>query len=407
MLQHEGDPQGIVEPVKAIMPLQDKLRQSLDADPENAVLAADVLARVGDAGARRVLIHLVESSDGEVLAKAALACPRDDAELGTTLLPLAFEDGLLARRAVMMALVLKPNPWLKKIPLEGIHDLDPVIRRNAIRALGNLDGAAPVEELAAMLTGPGTDRADVIQALGAMGQRGADVLRRYVRDGSPPLGLEIVALVALAPHATRDDIPWVSEKLKSNNKHMRTATLNILGQIGNPAAQAAIMPLAKDPEDEVRASSAKALGQLTTVYASMKLVRMMNDPSPKVRSMAARGLGKANYAEAVPALKKLAFARAVTAEPLDRLDNVYGRPELAAVEALGRIATPEAVAALLELTKSRSWLTRAMAAHALGATGNHTPPVAQALEKLLKDPVNLVRAEAGISLATLGTPVAE
>ena len=406
-LAQQEDPQGLVEPAKVILPLQDKLRQSLDSDPENAVLAADVLARVGDAGARRILIHLIESSDGEVLAKAAMACPRDDTELGTTLLPLAFGDGLLARRAVMMALVLKPNPWLKDIPLKGLHDRDPVIRRNAIRAIGNLDGAAPVEELAAMLDGTGTDKADIIQALGSMGQRGAEVLRRYVHNGSPPVGLEVTALVALAPHATRDDIPWVSEKLTSKNKHVRTAALNILGQIGNPSAQAAVMTMVKDPEDEVRAAAAKALGQLTTVYASMELTRMLKDSSPKVRSMAARGLGKANYSKAVPALKKLALVPAATSEPPDRLDNVYGRPELAAVEALGRIATPKAVAVLCDLTESKSWLTRAMAAHALGATGNHTPAVAKALEKLLQDPVNLVRAEAGISLSTLGTPVTE
>jgi HEAT repeat protein len=81
---------------------------------------------------------------------------------------------------------------------------------------------------------------------------------------------------------------------------------------------------------------------------------------------------------------------------------VYGRPEQAAVEALGKIGTPEAVAAVLKSLESPSWLLRATAAEALSEANCRNDNVLAALEKRLDDPVNLVRANALLSLRTLG-----
>ena len=120
-----GDPQGIIAPQDAITPLIDTLRKELASVPQEAVLAADILSRVHDVGARRVLIQLIETGEGEVLAKATRCCSRDDTDLGTTFLPLAFTDGVLARRAAMEDLVLRPNPWLAKLAVKGLHDADP------------------------------------------------------------------------------------------------------------------------------------------------------------------------------------------------------------------------------------------------------------------------------------------
>jgi HEAT repeat protein len=81
---------------------------------------------------------------------------------------------------------------------------------------------------------------------------------------------------------------------------------------------------------------------------------------------------------------------------------MYGWPELSALEALGHIGTPEALAFLREALGSKSWITRATAAQALGTAGNQSPEIIQDLEKCLDDPVNLVRAQALVSLRTLG-----
>jgi len=397
-----GDPQGQVGIDKILLSERDTLRADLDGDPETAVLAADLLARIGDVGARRTLIRLVESGHEPVLAKAALACVRNKMDLGPTLLPTIFAGDVMARRAVMRALVVRPNPWLKSLALEGLHDSDAAVRHNAIRALGNLGGAAPVETLAAKLSGPVDERWDAILALGAIGKPGAEALRQCLRGGRHPERLEVAAMLAFAPNANRDDIPWIAERLKSANKYQRAAAATALGRIGHPAAQAAVMEATCDSKPLVRATAAKALGRIGTLYGAQRLSQMLDDPSPLVSSMAAWGLGQSACQGAVKALKRVIQSRpAIEAMP-SRLGDVYGWPPLAAVEALGKIGSVEAVGVLRESLESKSWLLRATAAKALGQSGMASAEVIGALEKRLQDPVNLVQAEALLSLKALG-----
>lgn len=399
-----GDPQGTPSIEKVLAPVQERLQQSLSGDAAEAVLAADLLANISDAGARRVLIRLAESTEGPVLARATRACVRDDMGLGPTLLPLVFGDGVVGRRAVMVTLVLHPDPRLADLLVAGLGDADAAVRNNAIRGLGNLSGAAPVEELTAKLLGRGEEKEkiDILRSLGAIGARGADALREYLRRGPPPEPLEATALLAMAPFAGRDDIPWVSKRLKSDSKYVRAAALTVLGRIGNPEAQAAIMGTVKDPETLVRALAARALGQIGTVYACKELMLLLEDPSPIVASNAAWGLGKAACNDAVPALEKVAKTRQ-SAQPSTRIiSDLYAEPELASLEALGKIGGPRAVAVLVESLGSANRRVRATAAQALGAAGDRSDAVIQALEKRLRDPVNLVQAHALLSLRALG-----
>lgn len=397
-----GERAGLVDIDAILNKRQDALRAELDGSPETAVLAADLLARITDVGARRTLIRLIEMGDSPVLTKAALACARPQMGLGPTLLPLAFNTGLAGRRAVMAAMVTRPDPRLKDVILKGLGDADPAVRHNAIRALGNLGGATPVSVLAAKLNDPAADRADVIRALGAIGRPGADALRQFLQQPAAPDDLQVLALVALAPAADRDDVPWISKRLAAPNKLIRAAAASALGRIGNPTAQAALMQATGDTEPLVRAAVAKALGQLGTVYASEQLLVMLNDSSPLVVAMAAWGLGETSYDSAAPALAGIVKGHATPAGSAPRIGDLYGWPELAAAEALGRIGTPEAVAALVPALQSKAWLMRATAAEALGAAGQATPEVVAALEKLLKDPVSLVRGQALVSLNALG-----
>lgn len=401
-LNELGDAQGVPGLEAVLTPIQERLQRSLSGDAAEAVLAADLLANISDAGARRVLIHLVESTEGSVLTRATTACVADDMGLGPTLLPLVFASGVAGRQAVMTALVLHPDPRLADLLVAGLNDADVSVRHNAIRGLANLSGAAPVEALTAKLLGPGQEKIDTINALGAIGARGAETLRQYLRRAPASEPLEVTALLALAPYAGRDDIPWVAKRLKSNSKYVRAAALAVLGRIGNPEAQAVIVDSVRDPETLVRASAARALGQIGTVYACKELMFLLEDPSPIVASNAAWGLGKAACVEAVPALEKIAKTRQ-SAQPSSRMiSDLYAGPELAALESLGKIGGPRAVATLLQSLDAASWRTRASAAHAMGAAGDRSDAVIQALEKHLKDPVNLVRAQALLSLKALG-----
>ena len=206
----------------------------------------------------------------------------------------------------------------------------------------------------------------------------------------------------MAPHADREDIPWIAEHLGSPNRHVRAAAASALGRIGHPGAQAALMGRVGDADPLVRASVARALGQIGTTYASQQLMEMLDDPSALVRSLAAWGLGESGCREAAAALTTMAQRTATATEVTWRADQVYGRPEQAAVEALGKIGGPEAVAALREALRSPSWLIRATAAQALAEANDRSPQTLGALEGCLKDPVNLVQAHALLALKALG-----
>jgi len=398
-----GDPAGKVDINKMILSRQDVLRSELDGDSKTAVLAADLLARVGDEGARRVLIRLAETGEGLVVAKAARACVRDAMGLGPTLLPVAFKSrDVRVRLAVMTALVAVPDARLKALPLQAMNDPHRATRLNAIRALGNMGGAVAVGALAARLQGTGGDRTDVVRALGAIGQPAAKVLRDFARQPPQSVEGEVLALLALAPNAHRDDVGWLSKRLQAPDKYVRAAAATALGRIALPTAQAALVTAAKDNDPLVRAAAARALGQIGTVYGAKQLLEMLKDVDPLVVSMAAAGLGTTGYPDAARDLKRLAQAPVPENLAVRRLGSVYRAPALAAAEALGRIGTPDAVACLKDLLGSKSWLMRASAAQALAAAGAKSPEVIQALEKLLKDPVNVVRAQAVVSLQSLG-----
>jgi len=243
---------------------------------------------------------------------------------------------------------------------------------------------------------------DAIQALGVAQGEGSSVLRRTIAQGGETEDLEVAAIRALSPYANRTDISWLVARLESTHKPLRAAAASALGDITQPAAQEYLMLAAGDKEPLVRATIARSLGQIGTAYASKYLLGMLRDPSPLVVSMAAWGLGEATYADAVPALKKLALSKESPVLATARLGAVIGSPRLASIEALGRIGTDEAKAVLLGVLESPDALVRMAAAHALGEAGLAAPNVEAALEKHLKDPSELVRAASLLSLKALG-----
>jgi len=398
------DPGGRVDLPKVILGLQHSLRQALEKEPTTAVLAADILARVGDAGARRVLLQLVKDTEPPVLTKAIRATVRNEMGLGPTALPLAFTKGVEARRAVMRALVVSPDPRLEMLLRRGLMDKDEAVRRNAIRAIGNLGAAAPIQLLAKRLHQPGAFQADILQAMGVIGLPAADTLRQYIRaaDDKTDPGLLVLAMMALAPNAGRQDIPWASSLLNDANAMVRAAAATVLGRTAHPEAQAALVAKCNDPHMLVRAAVAKALGQIGTIYAANNLLDMLNDSKPLVASMAAWGLGVSGYPAAAPALVKMMTTHTSSSRTPVRVGEMYGRPELAATEALGRIRTPQARKALRKALEAKSWHVRAAAADALRVQADRSDETIKALKQRLTDPVSVVRAAALIALESLG-----
>lgn len=396
------NPAGRVDLDQVIAGRREALRSALEGEPQTAVLAADILARIGDAGARRRLLLLVESADGPVIPKAVRACVRASMGLGPTALPVAFGHDVEARRAVMRALVVAPDPRLQMLIRRGLKDGDTAVQRNAIRALGNLGAAAPINLLAERLSANNGATADVLRSLGVVGLPAVDVLRRYIRRNDTTPMLRVQAMMALAPNAGRADIPWATAGLTAKNTYIRAAAASVLGRIGHPEAQAALVAARNDPEPIVRASVSKALGQIGTIYAANHLLDLLNDPSPLVASMAAWGLGATGYPAAVPALAEMMTTHTSAASVPVHVGEMYGRPELAATEALGRIRSQDAQQALRQALERDDWRIRAAAAGALRVAADRSDDTIAALEKRLDDPVIIVQAKVLLALESLG-----
>jgi len=409
-------PEGMGDLATLLQARRADLRRYLDGTPQEAVLAADLLSYIADAGARRVLLALSESSPKDVLAAAAPASLRPEMAISGTMLPKIAASGTAGRRAAVRALVLYPDPRFADFLVGMLHGEDLSVRRNAIRALGELGAAAPIEPLIAVLQAPVPkakpgepepsihgEKGDAIRTLGVIGTPAAvNALRQYIQAAPETPELEVQAILALAPHGDRSDIPWLQARLQSPSPLVRAAAATALGDIGNPAAQAALMLTTGDNESLVRAAIAKALGQIGTVYASQQLAVMMNDPDPTVRAMAIWGLGVTKDQGAVAALSDIAAGSAGAAEPPARIGDLYDQPQLAAIIALGRIADEPALKTLAGLLVSRSWPVRAATVQALHISGAQTPEISGALDARLKDVANLVRAEALLALKSLG-----
>jgi HEAT repeat protein len=406
------DPGGLVDLSAIIDAEREPLRKYMESTAEDAVLAADILAREGDDGSRRVLINLVRATEDIVLAKAARASVRDSMLLGPTILRFAIRGDAIARRGVMTALVACPDQQLRSMPIKGLTDPDPAVRRNAIRALANLSSEAPVALMADDLAkstaaasaseAAAYDRDELIRALGFIGKPAAAALREYIQKNAASDDVQVLGLLAFGPSAVVSDIGWISKRLASPNKYVRAAAVTALGRIAHPAAQAALIGQVNDADTFVRACVAKSLGRIGTVYASMELVRMLDDPSDLVSSMAAWGLGTAGYSDAMASLEKTVKTRVSQDPTPSRFGEIYGWPDLAAVEAIGHMHNEAGAAILRERLGSPSWAMRAMAAQALAGSADSSPQTIAALEKMLKDPVNIVKAQALLSLKALG-----
>lgn len=137
---------------------------------------------------------------------------------------------------------------------------------------------------------------------------------------------------------------------------VRTACLNLLGEIGGAALAPLFMKALSDPEQDVRAKAAKGLGRLRRVEAAPMLEASLFDRHWVVRLHSARALGFMKEERSVPALTR-------------KLTDRNWQVRRAAAEALGSIGG----SAFLELLKifidSTDHYAREQALDELGRSG--------------------------------------
>lgn len=346
------------------------LIEQLDAaDVETRVAAVIALGRIGDTSAVPALIELLETDpELQVAVADALAKLGDHRAFDALLQRIGHRD-VAVRQAAIAALNSLGHPDLETQVAARLTDADPLIRESAVRIAGYFGFPSCGDAILSCTD----DRVDRVR------QAAVEVLP-YLDD----------------PRC----LPRLLDVLANDTPAVRAAAVRALGQMEAPAALPHLIQALEDIHPWVRYFAACSLGQQRSPESAEVLTRILRtDPATQVRIAAAEALGHIGGAQVVAALvlttaeadidlatnaiKALGATRdplvlPTLHEALRASDSARRRATIGALarhgdpsvvqsiqwvaaadadvdiqqtacDALGRIETPEAIAALIEL----------------------------------------------------------
>jgi HEAT repeat protein len=281
---------------------------------------------------------------------------------------IAFALGEIARESLAGA----ADPNLLPALIKALKDDEPLVRRSAAYALGNLGrDAEPARDAleAALADAKAEVRQNVAWALGKLGASGVPALRKALGDGDPLVKRDAAnSLAGIEIAAVR---PALGELLKlcgENNSEVRRSALAALVRIVGPedtGAAASIRQALLDPDFEVRCNAALVLSNIGGKEA------------------------KAGLDVLLGALKK---------------ENVeLRRQAAAAIHSIGPDAE-KAVPALIQALRDPDEETRGNAALALGGIGQAAEKAVPALVELIASikEHSKTRVNAAVALSKIG-----
>lgn len=245
-------------------------------------------------------------------------------------------------------------------------------------------------------------------------------LEGQARGGDPAAIEELVTLLADSALADRvypvildlgdTAMPDLLELARSDRAQPREYAVAALGTLKAQEAAPLIREILADRQLKRRYVAAWALGEIGGAKSVAALVAALDDPNFEVRRRATRALIKIHRPAVAPLLEALPAAapRAKTAiihalgdiadpHSLEALlAQAKGPHRAAAFLALGKLRDPRAEAALIDGLTDPDWQARMNAAMALGPLGG--PTAAAPLRRSLEDEVTVVREWSARSL---------
>ncbi|MBM3499838.1 MAG: HEAT repeat domain-containing protein [Armatimonadetes bacterium] len=273
--------------------------------------------------------------------------------------------------------------------ISDLSSTDAAVRRNAVRELGRLAIWEAVAPLMPLL-------ADAEEAV-----------RREARDALEQIG--------------EDAVPALLEGLASEGAPTRAGCADVLSRLDyleDDRFEAAILPLLKDPDREVRFEAAAALGRVGDLAALEPLKGALADADPAVQTEAASSLARLGDGAGYEVLLRGAVSpdarlRARVVEPLawigtpaalqtivDLTGDVDRDVRGAAYQALLSSGAPDAVRAGLDGLNDPAWQVRSHLAHIAGVF-QVTATADPLLQLLAGDASPTVRTSAAMALANL------
>ncbi|HMI94051.1 MAG TPA: HEAT repeat domain-containing protein [Polyangiales bacterium] len=275
---------------------------------------------------------------------------------------LSSPDAGLRRRAAEQLPDL-PRAQAAKLLLSALDDTDNEVRLIAAAAARTLGVSAAGERVIPWLNDP--DRRVRIAACDVLrahpSPRAASQLGRVLSD--PDAEVRMSAAEALASTGGSSAAAALLGHLDDNSAPVRRAIVGALGQLGERRAVVPLIGKIQDTEPSVRSAVARALGELGDARAMSALVLALRDNDESVRSAALEALAELSDPGATLSV----------AAVLER--DTSPVVKIAAVQALARIGSNEALAALVRALGSSEPDIVEAAQRSLAGLGARAAPV--------------------------------
>lgn len=318
------------------------LTHLLTTDPELTIATAAALAQIGDTRAFDALLSLIGHPDAAV-RQAVIAALNSlgHPEMPTRLVDLLQDtDPLVRESAVKIAGYFAFDECVTLL-LERCRDADENVRRAAIELIPYLEDAPVLPAIVQALEDETPKvRASAVRALGQMESAIAfPYLLSTLNDSDA--WVRYYAARAIGWHGYSEAMEALEGLVLSDPAyHVRAAAIEALGRVGGAQGVSILAPLVEtaDINSDLARAALTALGQIGHPNSLPPLLSALRLPDPERRIWAIQALGKRGGTGVEGALQALATT-----------DSEMGVVQ-AAIEALQQLATPEAIACLLELT---------------------------------------------------------
>lgn len=260
---------------------------------------------------------------------------------------------------------------------------DVAVRRRAAQRIRELPSSAAARAVRTSLEDDDIEvRLTAVETAKALRVTGlAERVIGWLTEADPRLRLAAAEMLAAEP--TPRAVGPLSRALSDVEPQVRAAAAAALGASGAPEAVIGLLGRLDDSAVEVKESVIRALARLGDSRAVVPLVSKIEDSRPVIRRAVARALGDLGDRRAVSALVLAlrdsdSSVRGRAIEALGEIGDASVVPSisavlsedsasdvrLAAIDALGRLATPEATARLIDafgrLTDERDALVQAL-----------------------------------------------
>lgn len=317
--------------------------------------------------------------------------------------------------AFILLLVLPTDNSLAKKPqkteiinlIERLNTDNKLERKKVVKTLkATGQDAVPLLVEAVLKEDNSQTRLNIKNIIHTISDRVVDTLIQALKN--PNLEVRRRAIILLRDKNWRlkskssDIVPTFVNLLKDKDVKVRSAAAEILGRMGEQAAQSVpeLIKLLKDWDVMVRYSAASTLGRIGEKAAPSvpQLITLLKDEDVIVRYGSAIALGKIGE-KATPAVSQL----------IELLQDSDGDVRSGAADTLGefREKARKAVPPLVKLLQDSDPYVRANAADTLGEIGKDATPAVSPLIKLLQDKDPKVRSSAASALGKFAQKAGE